>query len=172
MKLSKALLLPALLSGAALAVNIHLFGGSSSCSGGGGGPACRSVAQQACCRSSLAVVFRSVLVSEIPEGTELDVYGARDSNCINRIHAPANRTCVGSQGSYFLSGGYTEVGFDPTLPPRPIGGGAAAVRSVAPGDCQEADVLILGDGTNYDIVGLEEKKVYELASSSRIWRHS
>ncbi|KAG8162009.1 hypothetical protein KVR01_007774 [Diaporthe batatas] len=113
---------------------------------GGSGVICRDANPNWCCSGT----GRSVAVRGIPSGWALQCRGYSGAGCSTLMTISGNNgnpwICNRSNGFQYTGVGYNFVGrkrdeSDPEYDDS---------------NCQRADVLVLADGTEYDLAGLEE----------------
>ncbi|KAH7024881.1 uncharacterized protein B0I36DRAFT_353069 [Microdochium trichocladiopsis] len=131
------------------ATDVLMFLGRNDCTSGH--VLCRNINPGACCRSSLAVFFQSLAIEAVPEGVEATLYGARDGFCANKTPMPPGRSC--------LPGMWSGAGWT-------IATGTVNTKD-READCQEADLLILEDGTAHSLVDVTEEELMQLVSALR-----
>ncbi|KXJ86613.1 hypothetical protein Micbo1qcDRAFT_209025 [Microdochium bolleyi] len=156
------ILLPSLLlATAASAVNIRMFPGSSACTGGS--TLCLNLALGQCCSSSLAVLYRSIQMENIPADRTLELSAFQSGGC--------RSAGVSVRGPQCLRGGTGISGFGSALYRVVVADGGRETRDVGSAsggngeDCKQPEILELEDGTAFNITGLLDQQTLELQTS-------
>lgn len=132
---------------------IDLYFHTNNDCGGSNGLVCSNMNPNTCCGTSSTTQFQSVALRGIPSGWNLQLRGYTNGNC-NQL-----QTISGNNGNNWIcnrSNGfrYSGVGWNFIGKKRAEDSAAAAIESEA--DCQRPDILVLADGTEYDISGLSD----------------